>query len=31
MADVLGKLADSIATAATARQLTRRDALDFNQ
>jgi uncharacterized lipoprotein YmbA len=31
MADVLGKLADSIASAAAVRHLTRRDALDFNQ
>jgi uncharacterized lipoprotein YmbA len=31
MADVLGKLADSIASAAAARHLTRRGALDFNQ
>jgi uncharacterized lipoprotein YmbA len=31
MADVLGKLADSIASAAAARHLTRRGALEFNQ
>jgi uncharacterized protein len=31
MADVLGKLADSIASAAAARHLTRRGTLDFNQ
>ena len=31
MAEVLGKLADSIASAAAARRLTRRGALEFNQ
>ena len=31
MADVLGKLADSIASAAAVRHLTRRGTLDFNQ